>query len=50
VKETPHATRIWKGTERKNGPEALSEPSGSDKEADDMMTRRKRGGEKMGRR
>jgi hypothetical protein len=46
VNETPHATRIWKGTERKKGPEALMEPEGSDKEADDMMMRREKDGEK----
>jgi hypothetical protein len=45
VNETPHATRIWKGTERKKGPEALMEPEGSDKEADDMMMRREKDGE-----
>jgi hypothetical protein len=48
VNETPHATKIWKGTERKNGPEALSESEGSDKEVDDMMTRKRSRGEKTG--
>jgi len=45
VKETAHATKIWKGTERKKGPEALMESDDSDKKADDMASwRRMKGG------